>query len=255
MKTCLLIVAALAAGSAQAWDCKYERDLDLTLDVSDAERLTVRAAAGDLDVNGRSGLTEARIRGKVCASEEEWLEEARIDTEGGRSAEIAVTLPDSSGWSLMGSRYVYVDLEIDVPEDLTLDIRDSSGDIEIAGTGPLEVSDSSGDIDIEKIRGGVTLEDSSGDIELLDIAGDVTVTRDSSGSIYGRGIQGSVLVERDSSGGIEFRDVRGDFVVERDSSGDIVADTMGGDFRVESDGSGDIESRNVTGKVDIPGRS
>jgi hypothetical protein len=252
MKSCLVIIAALAAGSAQAWDCKYERDVDLTLDLADAERLTVRAAAGDLDVNGRSGLSEARVRGKVCASEEEWLDETRIDTEGGRNAEIAVTLPDTSGWSLMGSRYAYVDLEIDVPESLALDISDSSGDMEIAGTGPLQVSDSSGDIDIEDVTGSVVLDDSSGDIELLDSAGDVTVSRDSSGSIYGRRIEGSVLVERDSSGEIEFRDVRDDFVVERDSSGDIVADTIGGDFRVERDGSGDIETRNVTGSVEVP---
>ena len=252
MKSYLLMVAVLAAGSAQAWNCAHERNLDATLDLADAQRLTVRAAAGDLVVNGRPGLTEARIRGKLCASEEEWLDEARIDTEGGRNAAVYVTLPDSSGWSLMGSRYVYMDLEIDVPEDLALDISDSSGDIEIEGTGPLEVSDSSGDIDIERIAGGIVLEDSSGDIELEDIEGDVLVRRDSSGGIYGRGIEGSVRVERDSSGEIDFRDVRDDFVVERDSSGDIVADTIGGDFRVLKDGSGDIEMRGVEGAVEIP---
>jgi hypothetical protein len=252
MKSYLLMVAVLAAGSVQAWDCAHERKLETTLDLADAQSLTVRAAAGDLVVNGRPGLTEAHIRGKLCASEEEWLDEARIDTEGGRNAAVYVTLPDSSGWSLMGSRYIYMDLEIDVPEDLALDISDSSGDIEIEGTGPLEVSDSSGDIDIERIGGGVVLEDSSGDIELEDIEGDVLVRRDSSGGIYGRGIEGSVRVERDSSGEIDFRDVRDDFVVERDSSGDIVADTIGGDFRVLKDGSGDIEMRGVEGAVEIP---
>jgi hypothetical protein len=229
------MVAVLATGSAQAWNCAHERNLDATLDLADAQTLTVRAAAGDLVVNGRAGLSEARIRGKLCASNEEWLDEARIDTVGGRDAEISVALPDSSGWSLMGSRYVYMDLEIDVPEGLALDI-----------------SDSSGDIDIERIAGGVVLDDSSGDIELKDIGGDVLVRRDSSGSIYGRNIEGSARVERDSSGEIEFREVRGDFVVERDSSGDIVADTIGGDFRVLKDGSGDIEVRGVEGDVEIP---
>lgn len=252
MKSCILMVAVLATGSAQAWNCAHERNLDATLDLADAQTLTVRAAAGDLVVNGRAGLSEARIRGKLCASNEEWLDEARIDTVGGRDAEISVALPDSSGWSLMGSRYVYMDLEIEVPEGLALDISDSSGDIEIEGTGPLEVSDSSGDIDIERIAGGVVLDDSSGDIELKDIGGDVLVRRDSSGSIYGRNIEGSARVERDSSGEIEFREVRGDFVVERDSSGDIVADTIGGDFRVLKDGSGDIEVRGVEGDVEIP---
>jgi hypothetical protein len=252
MKSYLLIVVALAAGSAQAWDCAHERNLETTLELANAQSLTVRAAAGDLVVNGRPGLSEVRIRGKLCASKEEWLDEARIETEGGRDAAVYVTLPDSSGWSLMGGRYVYMDLEIDVPEDLALVISDSSGDIEIEGTGPLEVSDSSGDIDIESIAGGVVLEDSSGDIELEDIGGDVLVRRDSSGDIYGRGIEGSVRVERDSSGEIKFRDVRDDFVVERDSSGDIVADTIGGDFRVLQDGSGDITQKGVEGEVAIP---
>jgi hypothetical protein len=255
MKSFILMVAVLATGSAQAWNCAHERNMDATLDLADAKSLTVRAAAGDLTVSGRSGLTEARIRGRVCASEEEWLDEARIDTEGGRDAAVYVTLPDSSGWSLMGSRYVYMDLEIEVPEGLALDISDSSGDIEIEGTGPLEIGDSSGDIDIERTAGGVELEDSSGDIELEDIGGDVLVRRDSSGSIHGRNIEGSVLVERDSSGEIDFRNVRDDFTVERDSSGDIEAHTIGGDFRVLQDGSGDIVSRDVSGEVDIPDKS
>jgi len=251
----LVLLAALAAGSAQAWNCKYEKDLDVTLDVNGSERLTVVAAAGDLRITGQAGAREARAHGRVCVSEEEWLEEAEIFTEGGRDARLAVVLPSTDGgWNVMGNRYAYMDLEIEVPADLALEVRDTSGDMEIRGTGALEVEDSSGDIDIENVGGDVVLEDSSGSIELVAIDGDVLVRRDSSGDIHGRDIRGSVRVERDSSGEIRFRDVRDDFVVERDSSGDIVADTVGGDFRVESDGSGDVVARNVSGKVETPER-
>jgi len=255
MKKHLALLAALAAGSAQAWDCEFEKDIEASLNLADSEKLTVTAAAGDLEIVGHAGTTEARVRGKLCASEEEWLEQAELITEGGRDASITVSLPDSgNGWSWTGRQYVYMDLEIDVPATLALEIRDSSGDVEIEGTGAVTLEDSSGDIDIENVTGDVVLDDSSGDIDLLAITGNVTVRQDSSGDIEGRRIEGAVRVEKDSSGDIRFEQVRDDFVVERDSSGDIVAETVGGDFRVLKDSSGDIRSHDVSGAVDIPDR-
>jgi hypothetical protein len=255
MKRHLVLMAALAAGSAQAWNpgCEYERELDITLSVADSERLAITAAAGDLEVTGHAGTSEARVRGTLCSSEEAWLDQAEIQALGGREASITVTLPDTDQvWTWLGSRYVYLDLEISVPAGLPLDIRDSSGDMKIRGTGAVAVQDSSGDVDIEETSGDVTLDDSSGDINLLAIGGNVTVRRDSSGDIDGRRIEGAVRVEKDSSGDIRFENVAGDLVVERDSSGDIVADSVGGDFRVLKDGSGEIRSSGVTGQVQIP---
>jgi len=253
MKRLPLLLAVLATGSAQAWDCEFEKDIEVSLNLADSEKLTVAAAAGDLEIVGHAGTTEARVRGKICASEEAWLEQSELITEGGSDASIKVSLPDSgNGWSWTGSNYVYMDLRIDVPATVALEIRDSSGDVEIEGTGAVSLKDSSGDIDIENVTGDVVLEDSSGDIDLLAISGNVTVRQDSSGDIDGRRIEGAVRVEKDSSGDIRFEQVRDDFVVERDSSGDIIADTIGGDFRVLRDGSGEIRSRDVTGAVDIP---
>jgi hypothetical protein len=254
MRKYLVLLATLAAGTAQAWDCKYEKELVVALDLAGSERLSILAGAGDLRVTGHSGTQQARARGKLCVSEEEWLEQAGLLAEGGRAASITVELPDSSGWSLVGSRYAYMDLEVDVPADIALDVRDSSGDIAIAGSGPVAIEDSSGDIDVQDVHGDVVLEDSSGDIDLVSIHGNVTVRQDSSGDIDGRRIEGAVRVEKDSSGDIRFREVRDDFVVERDSSGDIVADTIGGDFRVLKDGSGEIRSSAVSGAVEVPDR-
>jgi DUF4097 and DUF4098 domain-containing protein YvlB len=243
--------AVLLASSAHASSCKYEKAIDVTLDVSGSELLSVAAAAGDLTITGRASSAEAKVRGKVCVSEEEWLSESEVLTEGGRNASIAVSLPDTGGWSILFKRYAYVDLDIEVPADLALDIRDSSGDVEVHGTGPVNIQDSSGDIELEDVNGGTVLKDSSGDIELRRIGGDVTVRQDSSGDIYGRDIRGSVLIEHDSSGDIRFEEVSGDYVVEHDSSGDIEADTIGGDFRVLHDGSGEVRSNGVTGAVEV----
>jgi hypothetical protein len=244
--------AVLLAGSAQASDCKYEKAIDVTLDLAGSELLSVAAAAGDLTITGRAGSAEAKVRGKVCVSEEEWLSETEVVTEGGRNASIAVSLPDTSGWGLVFNRYAYVDLDIEVPADLALDIRDSSGDVEVHGTGPVAIHDSSGDLELADVNGGTVLKDSSGDIELQRIGGDVTVRQDSSGDIHGRDVRGSVLIEHDSSGDIRFEQVSGDYVVERDSSGDIAADTIGGAFRVLQDGSGEVRHTDVAGEVEVP---
>jgi hypothetical protein len=252
MKKTILMFALLAAPAAQAWNCSYEKQIDEVLDLAGSEELVVNAAAGALEIRGGAAEDRAVIRGTLCVSEEEWLDEGGVETRGGRRSEISVVLPDSSGWSLTGNRYAYLDLEIRVPVDTSLDVRDSSGEAKISGVASVRVSDSSGDLHLEDIGGPVSLQDSSGDIDLSDIRGDVTIENDSSGDIDGERITGNVLVEKDSSGGIYFEAVSGDFTVERDSSGDITARDIGGDFTVLRDGSGDIRAVDVQGKVDIP---
>ncbi|MBT8046862.1 MAG: DUF4097 family beta strand repeat protein [Xanthomonadales bacterium] len=253
MKNYVFLSLLLLPVSVQAWECEHSKSIDLTLDLSGSEELLIQAAAGDLNVRGVADSDRAVIKGKVCTSEEKWLADSVVETREGTRAEITVVLPDlGSNWSLMGQKYAYLDLELEVPDHLALDIRDSSGDVEISGVGALTIKDSSGDIDIEDSAGPVNVNDSSGDIELVGIRQDVTIESDSSGDIRGRDIGGTVRVLRDSSGDIDFRDVGASFIVERDSSGDISANRVGGDFKVMRDGSGEIDARNVEGAVEIP---
>jgi hypothetical protein len=254
----------------QAWNCKFEKNIEQTLDLESSEELSILAAAGDLKVTGSKGSSVASIKGRVCVSKEEWLDESRVNAKGGSRAEIWVELPDSDNdWSLSGQSYAYIDLELEVPDDITLNIKDSSGDvrvehvgdvslqdssgdIEIEDTGELIVRDSSGDIEITAARDSVTVWDSSGDILFRDIKGDVTIESDSSGEIRGNDIEGNVLVKSDSSGDIRFYNVSENFTVESDSSGDISANRVGGDFQVLKDGSGEISATNISGDVSIP---
>ena len=252
MKPVLFVSLCLVSASLQAWDCRYERKIEESLDLSGSESLSIRAAAGELDVRGKPDAGTATIRGRICVSKEEWLDEADLETRAGQKAEIAVVLPDVDGWSLTGNRYARMDLEITVPEDLALDVSDSSGDLEIRDVASVSLRDSSGEIEIESTSQSVTISDSSGDIILLDIGGDVTIESDSSGDIRGEGVEGTVLVREDSSGDIRFEDVGNDFIVERDSSGDITAQGVGGDFRVLRDGSGRVVASRVDGEVIIP---
>jgi len=247
------VPALLLSVSIQAGDCEFEQTIDKNLDLAGSQSLSVIARAGKLSITGKPGLNEALITGRVCASSEEWLNQSSLILEAGTAAKIEVDLPDmDSGWTSLGNRYVYLDLELIVPDQQELEVVDSSGDMTIDGVGALSVTDSSGSMEISASHGPVQIKDSSGDIRLDDIEGDVTVVLDSSGGIEGRSINGSVLVMKDSSGNIRFEDVAGDFIVERDSSGEISAKRVGGDFKVLKDGSGGISFSQVTGEVSIP---
>ena len=249
----LAVLTVLICAEAQAWQCKFENKLDETLSVSGSDSLFIAAGAGDLEITGVSGSEEVAIRGTACASKEEWLDEVRIETKSGERAEITVDIPETdNGWSLWGNRYVYVDLVLEVPDNLALEVRDSSGDIEIENVAALKLTDSSGDIHISRVSGQVELQDSSGDIRVDDLESDLTIVSDSSGDIHGTEIGGTVLVVSDSSGDIRFSGVGRDVIVERDSSGDIKVVKVGGDFKVLRDGSGDIGAEDVEGEVDIP---
>jgi len=239
--------------SASADSCKYEKLIDMTMDLSGSEVLSIVAAAGDLDIVGVSGSSQAVIRARVCASTESWLEQSEVITTPGKRAAIEVSMPDAGGgWLSLGNSYLWADLAIEVPQDLTLDIKDSSGDMSVKHTAGMQIMDSSGGIEVEDALGPVSISDSSGGIEIDGVKGDVTIESDSSGDIEAENITGNMLIVSDSSGDIEVSQVSGDFVVERDSSGDISAEDIGGDFRVLRDGSGGISLRVVKGEVEIP---
>ena len=252
----ILLIALLLyqfSSNVYAGNCKFEKNIEQTLDLSKSEVLTISAAAGDLEIVGVSGTNQAVIQGRVCASKEQWLEQSDVATSSGKSAAIEVDLPNSDGgWFSQINSYLWMDLKIEVPQDIALDVKDSSGDMSLENIATVQIRDSSGDIEIERALGSVSIADSSGDIEIEGVEGDVTIESDSSGDIDASDINGSVLVMSDSSGDIEVSGVSNDFIVERDSSGDISADDVGGDFRVLKDGSGGISSRGVKGEVDIP---
>lgn len=251
---CLLAIQFSTESSAD-W-CKFEKDIDLTLDLSDSELLTISAGAGDLQVTGVPGSDKAVIHGKACASKQKWLEESQLNLTSGSRAVIEVDLPQSNGgWFSFGNNYAWIDLEIEVPENIALEINDSSGDVFLQHIAALALKDSSGDIEIEDAMGPVSIRDSSGDIEIDRASGDITIEADSSGDIFANDIDGTVLVEQDSSGDIRISNVSRNVVVERDSSGDITAIDVGGDFRVLKDGSGSIRSDDVKGEVQLPQKS
>lgn len=251
---------------ATADDCDVRAPRSAQVDGSGVTKIVLEAAAGDLRVRGGSS-SSIDVRGEACAPTRRRLDEIKLETRReGATVYVRVVIPDDD--SIFGRGRL--DLTIDAPASVALDVNDSSGDVEIHGvsavklddssgdigiediTGQVQVEDSSGDIRVKRVRGDVSASDSSGDVIIEDVSGNVAIPVDSSGDLVMRRIQGGVRVMNDSSGDIRIADVGKNVVVDNDSSGSIKVENVTGDLTVAHDSSGDIRHSHVMGAVSIP---
>lgn len=228
----VIALATVLPGASQAQN--YDEPRNATVQASGATVLKIDARAGLLRVTGRTDITEVRVRGTARASSKSLLADIKLEAER-RGDEITVRavmpeMDDCCGWN----REALLDLVIETPAKLPVDIEDTSGDLTV-----------------ESVAAKVRIDDRSGNIRVRDAGGDVWIS-DTSGGIDIRGVKGSVDIDEDSSGEIEVYDVTGSVHVGRDTSGSIEVSRVGGDFVVERDGSGSIDYDEVKGKVDIP---
>jgi hypothetical protein len=251
-RAALAVTLALAGRAPAAADCDVQARRDATLDVAGASVILVDARAGSLRIEGRPGTGKVTVRGTACASDRELLDRIQLVSElRGRTAHVEAVMPEHEGWG--GRRaYAFLDLVIEVPDGVPLDVRDTSGDATIESVAALRVTDSSGGLVLRHVGGDLSVRDSSGDLEIADVEGTVRV-RDTSGEITIRDV-GAVVIESDGSGGIAISNVRGDVAIHDDGSGGIEVDDVGADFTVDDDGSGGIRHAGVKGRVRIPGR-
>jgi len=251
-------------------DCRYEAERRISVPAGSVSLLRLRAGSGSLQVRGVEGLGAIEAVGRVCASQEDFLEDLQISSEVEGSALVVEThYPDWSQWG-GGNRYARIDLTVEVPLGLAAEIQDGSGELEISGLGSLDLQDGSGEAILTGILGDLTVRDGSGELVLRDVSGRIHVEdgsgeillenagsdveiHDSSGEMQIRGVGGTLTLQ-DSSGDVDVEDVTGSVRIVRDGSGGIAVRGVGGDFVVERDGSGDIRHEGVQGAVDIPRR-
>ena len=228
--------------------CDVRRELDRALDAADIRGVLVSAAAGSLRVTG-SARGGVRVTAVVCASDEGLAEDARLVAEVRRGAAwIEADLSDhDGGWD---RDYVRMDLVIEMPAGLAADIRDGSGEVEVAGIAAVRIEDGSGPIEVEDIEGEVEIDDGSGDVVLRRV-GAVQI-EDGSGGIEIADVRGDVHVTEDGSGGIDIREVAGSVRIDDDGTGGIYVADVGGDLVVGDEGSGSLRYRDVRGRVRVP---
>jgi hypothetical protein len=232
-------------------ECSYEAEREISVAADASGVLSVEAGSGELHVEGRDGLEEIVVVGMLCASHEESLEEMDVSIDRAGDGEVVIqTMYPSDRNDTHGRRVARIDLTVLMPKGMTVDIDDSSGGIDVSGTGDLSVDDSSGDLRVQDVDGWLRIDDSSGSVDVQNVSGDVDID-DGSGGLELRMIGGSLHL-RDGSGGIEATGIDGDVVVESDGSGGIDVRDVGGDFVVALDGSGGIRHSGVEGRVDVP---
>lgn len=230
MRVKVLAVAPLllAAATASA-DCDHTAPHRLTADLKGATSVAVIARAGSLRVHGGPGAV-VMAAATACASDRDFLSEMRIEARrDGSELVIEAIVPERT--LIFGWHEARMDLEVAVPQNLPIRVKDGSGSAEIRDVARLEVVDGSGELDIRGVRGNVEVTDGSGSLSIRDVSGDVRV-EDGSGSIEVERIRGSVRIVEDGSGSIDVDEVSGDFTVERDGSGGVEWDRVSGTVRV-----------------------
>jgi len=268
-----IALLALAPASALAWgdDCDFRAERSAAVDAGGAEKIVIRAGAGDLKVAGRTNAARIEARGTACAGSQALLDVTQVVARReGNVVYLETKMPqDQERSSWRGNDYARIDLGITLPASVAVEVQDSSGDARIEDLKSLQMLDSSGDLEILRIAGAVDVQDSSGDLTvrgagsvraqdssgdlvLEEVRGDVEITVDSSGDMRIAQVDGDVKIRQDSSGGIRVEQVKGSVTVDSDSSGDIYAARVGGDFTVGEDGSGSIEHASITGHVRVP---
>jgi len=248
------VAAALAlthvAVPAGAWDvdCRHSADREIRVETAGASRIEIAARAGDLDVRaGTAGQVLAR--GRACASSAGFLEQTQLRAvREGSTLKVFVQVPEEMKG--IGLFYARLDVEIDVPADVPVEIIDSSGDATVTAIRLTRLTDSSGDATLRGIAGDIEVSDSSGDLRIENVAGKATIT-DSSGDIVVRGA-GEVVIRSDSSGDVDIARVAGSVRIENDSSGDIDVAGVGRDVAVLADTSGAVRVSAVKGTVSVP---
>jgi DUF4097 and DUF4098 domain-containing protein YvlB len=273
MRIVLCSILGLFASSALANECRFHAERNLDIDPAGAHALVVKLGSSDAQVHGVAGLSKIEVRGRACASEESKL--AGLTVGQSREGDRVVVTPnqvEERTFSLLGSNYAYIDLDVRIPASLALEIKSASGDATIADVASLDFSSHSGDLIAHHVTGDVAVEVHSGDIKADDI-GNLEVRSAGSGDVRAHQVRGEIKVGHVGSGDLQFDDVSkgihvesvgsgdvtvnhagGNVLVDSIGSGDITVDSVGGDFVVKAAGSSGIHHHDVKGKIQVPNR-
>ena len=250
----ILAATLLIPSFAHAADqCKFQAPRNESLNLAGVHTLVIELGQHNLHLNGGTA-NSAEVRGRACASSSDRLDTLRLVQRREGDRLILSTDNDTEGWSinLFGwSSYAYLDLQVDVPSNLAVELKVGSGDADVAGIDSLEGRVGSGDLRARNINGRFDASVGSGDIVAKNI-GEIHVASLGSGDFTVEGVRGNVEIGSIGSGDAALSTVGGNVVVDSIGSGDLSVNDVAHDLRVHSVGSGDVSHHRVAGHVDIP---
>lgn len=234
MKGISVLVLALFTLSVSAQNLLAKSELD-------AENVDeVRVEGSFIDVYVTKG-DKVSFKGEIWGSGDE--DDYRFDTDiVGSSLVIKVIRNTNSSWKSYKINESRIDITI--VDGVSLDIDNSSGDINVANVRASEsrFEASSGDITLKSIVANLKVETSSGDIAIDGLMGDSDI-ESTSGDQKLYNLKGDIET-RASSGDITISDFDGSLQLQA-TSGDI--DIRGGIGRIKAKtSSGEIEGNDIT---------
>jgi hypothetical protein len=164
------------------------------------------------------------------------------------------------GWKL---DVCTVDMEIEVPEAMAVDLWTEAGDLRVEGQTTIVASTSAGDIEATDITSDACLETEAGDVTARRVGGPLSIFTDA-GDIEIEDVDGS-LEARTAAGDIEAHSLRGPDSRFRSAAGDIEVEMVSafellqvrsdvGDLRVDvPEGVYDLDLDADIGDVDVTG--
>ena len=250
----ILAASLLVPSFAHAADqCKFQSPRNEALNLAGVHTLVIELGQHNLHLSG-GVANSAQVRGRACASSSDRLDTLRLVQRREGDRLILSADNDTEGWSinLFGwSSYAYLDLQVDVPRTLAIEVSVGSGDADVTGIDSLEGRVGSGDLHARNISGRFDASVGSGDIVAEDI-GEIHVSSVGSGDFNARNVHRDVEIGSIGSGDAGLSTVAGNVVVDSIGSGDLSVNDVAHDLRVHSVGSGDVNHHRVAGHVDIP---
>jgi len=211
----------------------FAEEVDRTVDASADGHVDVSNIAGSVTVTGWS-QNAVKVTGTLGRNVE-----ALIVERDGDKVLIKVKVPKRGG------RGIDSDLNINVPQNSSVDIGTVSADI--------DVIDVTGEQGLHTVSGDVNTEHTGADIEAESVSGDVEVTGDNAdGEVRGSSVSGDVRLFR-IAGSVKVESVSVDVAVDEGSFDRVSLETVNGelDFEGELRKGGKLTIDTVNGDVDV----
>jgi beta-lactamase regulating signal transducer with metallopeptidase domain len=236
--------------AAHTW-CGYTAADTLVVSAAGIRRLRVEVPAGDVRIVGRPVGNTVRVLSRRCGSRPEVLDGLALDMgQRGEELRIKVELPRQLFSRTQGT-VARVDLDIEVPQALALDLETSLGSVDLVDVGSVRLRDRLGDVRIAGVAGTLALESGPGDLRIQDVREGVRLTG-GVGPIEVEQVGGDVLVTG-RTGRSVIRDVQGSVSIQR-HGGDVRVERVAGDLTVQRLENGEVQHQEVRGTVRLPRR-
>src|SRR6185312_2151207 len=130
----ILTLTTLAASGAGAQEGGYSVPLHAVVSTSGATRIRVENGSGHLVINGKEGASQVSATATVRGSSQRAVDAVKLIARREGDAIVVRTDRPDNGW--FGNDNVSINLTVDVPPSLSLDVNNGSGGAEIDNVGP-----------------------------------------------------------------------------------------------------------------------